>query len=594
MRDYRTARPGRQDTGTEVSAAASPDGEEGLVWPWLTVERALYGAAVLVAAFLRLMALGSRPLDNAEAALAAEAWNALRGQPVDLLAQPLLVYGNALVFLLLGASDTTARLLPSLAGILAIGLPYALRDYLGRLGALGAAFLLAISPLFVYFATTVDSAGLALTLTLALIALLVHPELRLRPYLVGAAVALLLMSGPVGVAALALVATGAVVATAGPHGSDSGRLSLALGDLQTAAFWQRAGVTLAVIYGLGATGFGANLRGLQAGLPDGVSAWLGGIGFSSRAAALLVSYEPFTFLLAVVALGWSIARRPADNLLAGWAAAGLLLATLTGRSDPGMVLLAALPLLLLAGEMAGSLGARLGDDEFRRHFGWLALALGPWLFLLWLWAGHFSRPNADAMRVLGPTTPAVLLLPIGAIALTVVAYAVYRLGASLAGQLLVLGTALMLVVFGLHGSFNLLQPNLEMPGQLLLPRPTSPDVRALAQETKDSLDALAYLPGAGRQVQVEERYRTPLAWYLRDIPEVRFVPRASDTAAIVVQSVDSPVPSTKYRGRRYQLSFEMQGQPLASGADRLWRWFMYREPPASPLGEAVVMAVRGR
>src|SRR5262249_44551091 len=48
-------------------------------------------------------------------------------------------------------SDTTARFLPALFGFGIVALPLGLRRELGRTGALVAAFLLAISPTFVYF-----------------------------------------------------------------------------------------------------------------------------------------------------------------------------------------------------------------------------------------------------------------------------------------------------------------------------------------------------------------------------------------------------------------------------------------------------------
>lgn len=564
-----------------------------LTWPWLTTERALFGAALLMAAFLRFVALGSRPLDNDEAAIAVQSWQAIRGGSVDLLSQPLLTYGGAIVFLLVGASDTAARLLPALAGTAMVVLPYFLRGYLGRLGALAAAYLLAISPSLVFFSGTADSAIIAIALMLALVTLLVHPEWRLRPYLAGLTIGLMLMSGPLGLASLALVGVGvAYIVLMGRRVEENG-LAGAMADLPDRQFWARAGSAAAIAYGLVATGFGANLHGLQAGLPDALETWLAGAGFSSQPGLLLLSYEPLALVLAVLALAWGVARRPTDNILAGWAILSLALATLTAGSHPDMVLLALLPLLLLAGQLVGYLFTLLGDGEFRRPFGLLCLGLGPWIFLLYLWSGHFSRPGADAMKALGATPPAVLLIPIGIAILSVIGYAIYRLGPFSAGQSLALFAALLLAAFSIHTSFAIIQPDLEAPAQLLLARPTSTDVRTLARELQDTVDALAFLPGS-RQVQVEERFRLPLAWYLRDVRDLSFVPRVSDGVAIAVLGVDSPAPSSKYKGRRYQLAFDMQGRPLYSGADRLWRWFMYREPTAPPLSEGVVMLVRGR
>src|SRR5207302_4177989 len=64
---------------------------------------------------------------------------------------PLLFELNALVYLLFGASDFTARLVPALFGVALIGMPFLLRHELGRIGALAASLLFVISPAFLYF-----------------------------------------------------------------------------------------------------------------------------------------------------------------------------------------------------------------------------------------------------------------------------------------------------------------------------------------------------------------------------------------------------------------------------------------------------------
>jgi uncharacterized protein (TIGR03663 family) len=50
-----------------------------------------------------------------------------------------------------GVNDFTARLLPAILGTAMVPLPYGLRRHLGRWGALSAAFILAVSPSFVYY-----------------------------------------------------------------------------------------------------------------------------------------------------------------------------------------------------------------------------------------------------------------------------------------------------------------------------------------------------------------------------------------------------------------------------------------------------------
>src|SRR5947209_16052381 len=50
-----------------------------------------------------------------------------------------------------GVSTTTVRIAAATLGTVIVGLPYFLRDYLGKIGAWLACFLLAVSPSMVYF-----------------------------------------------------------------------------------------------------------------------------------------------------------------------------------------------------------------------------------------------------------------------------------------------------------------------------------------------------------------------------------------------------------------------------------------------------------
>jgi uncharacterized protein (TIGR03663 family) len=64
---------------------------------------------------------------------------------------PLLFHASALVFLVLGESDATARVYPALAGVALVAFLFLLRRYLGRYGALLAALLLSLSPSVLFY-----------------------------------------------------------------------------------------------------------------------------------------------------------------------------------------------------------------------------------------------------------------------------------------------------------------------------------------------------------------------------------------------------------------------------------------------------------
>ena len=64
---------------------------------------------------------------------------------------PLLFYLNGIVFLLLPASDFTARLAPALVGSALVGVPLLFKRWIGSGAAFAAGLLLASSPLILYF-----------------------------------------------------------------------------------------------------------------------------------------------------------------------------------------------------------------------------------------------------------------------------------------------------------------------------------------------------------------------------------------------------------------------------------------------------------
>lgn len=121
--------------------------------PSLSIEQALYGLFVLIAFGIRFWDVGSRAMHGDEAVHAWFAWNLYNGtgyQYDPVYHGPLQFLVTAAFFFLFGVSNTTGRLMAVLFGSALVGLIYLLRPYLGRTAALVAAFLISVSPAFVY------------------------------------------------------------------------------------------------------------------------------------------------------------------------------------------------------------------------------------------------------------------------------------------------------------------------------------------------------------------------------------------------------------------------------------------------------------
>ena len=130
-------------------------GETGATGPpvrWW--ELGTYAALLLAAAASRLWDLGSRAIHHDESLHAYYSWMLSNGSGYrhdPMMHGPFQFEATAAVFLVLGDSDYTSRLLYAVAGIVVVAMPFLLRARMGRLGALFASAMLAASPAMLYF-----------------------------------------------------------------------------------------------------------------------------------------------------------------------------------------------------------------------------------------------------------------------------------------------------------------------------------------------------------------------------------------------------------------------------------------------------------
>jgi predicted membrane-bound mannosyltransferase len=109
---------------------------------------------VLLALGIRLWELDGRVIHYDEAIHVHYAWRLSNLEEyihAPWMHGPFQIEFTALIFRLFGDTDFTARLGYVLFGTTLVGLPYFLRDHLGRFGALLAGVMLAVSPALLYF-----------------------------------------------------------------------------------------------------------------------------------------------------------------------------------------------------------------------------------------------------------------------------------------------------------------------------------------------------------------------------------------------------------------------------------------------------------
>jgi len=133
----------------EVYEGKSPDAG-GFSISWETIA---WIGILIVAVLTRFYDLGIKPLHHDESMHAFYAWKLFKGQGYSynpMMHGPFLFHANALVYFLFGATDYTARVMPAIYGMLCVGIIYFFRPYLGKWGAVITAFIIAISPTFMY------------------------------------------------------------------------------------------------------------------------------------------------------------------------------------------------------------------------------------------------------------------------------------------------------------------------------------------------------------------------------------------------------------------------------------------------------------
>ncbi len=138
----------------------------------LNWEKAFYLLLIVLALTTRFWDLGARAISHDESWHANWSWKLYAGQGYrhDPASHgPFLFEANALIHLLFGVNDYTARIVPALFGVILVALPYLFRKWLGRTGALVTSVLFLISPSLLFYSRYIRNDVYIVVWTLLLI-----------------------------------------------------------------------------------------------------------------------------------------------------------------------------------------------------------------------------------------------------------------------------------------------------------------------------------------------------------------------------------------------------------------------------------------
>ncbi len=551
---------------TVIHTGTGADAMPRLAADRLTLEVGAYLLLWLLAAGLRLWDLGTPLLSADEGRRALAALQLTRGDVSSLAAGPVLMYGTAALFFLFSASDFTARLLPSLAGLAVVFYPYLGRRWFGREAALGATLLLAISPSLVGASRQLDGELPALALLGG--AALAYAQARegggrLAFALAGLLAGLTLACGP---SSFALVvplglAFGLTQALAGRLPADSSQL---LGRWRPWALPGALGLLLV------ATGLLSQPQGVQTGVIDPLALWLGsfagGVRVWPAVVATLAVYEPAVVLGAVAAL-----------VLLPWLGAGARFALVWGTvavlaagfaAGPGA---SGLSYIVLPWALAGGTAVAELWRQGRRRLAPAEAALFlcstlPAVWLFGITAGYVALPNSTV-------PPSVVLVPPALLWVVAALWAFWR-GPSPAAWGAALLAAVVVLGFALHVSAAVAETDPLGPGFLPAHQTTGADLRSLYQEIERESAVLSTPGSRDLSLAVDATLKYPLAWYLRDYTRVTYDGPTVGSTLVVVPAEVEPPPGN-YVWQKYTLGGAAAF--AASGPGQLWRWLLYRE-----------------
>jgi len=585
--------------------STASEGQRRATW---TVERATYVALALIGVVARLAALGRFPLLEAEADTALAAWRTVQGSAWrPQLYVPLLYNLDLVFFFLTQASDAVVRLLPALVGSALVGLPYLLRDLLGRRGALAVAAILAFSPTWLHYSRTADGtllgwvAGAALLLCLYRLATPQTSDESAVPegdddchgarrrYARAAAIAagLGLTAGATFYSTLALLLTGALVWFLATRRSDEERTAPWLAIARRLS--REDGLVFLGLFLFVGGGFLANLGGIgvsisQAGewvrqlapSASGLNAW-------SQLRTLL-SYEPITVALAAVGLIAGLSRRQRiDRVLLAWFVYALLLSVLLGHRHPMWLPDVLLPLLLLAGRGFEFLWQKLADGAQPLDFVATLVLLSLVVFGLIEIANYIQNAQEKFVGYARIGWGIAIML------WGVYWYIGRGRGAWRALALLVLT---VMVGYSVRVSTAVAYQTARNPRESLVYQPTSIQMLSFTDEVH-ALSSRKAVDPLELDIDYVSAVDPWVGWYLRDMRNLRLVdgiePGTTREALITLPRPEGDWPAG-YVGQRFRWRETFPSQSLTDRQQL--RWILYRDAVGTEQASELELWVR--
>lgn len=556
----------------------------------LTLEHALYGLILLASALTRLLELGRIPLSPGEAGKALAVWNTWQSSSEVLLTGSPAYYNlTVLLSQLLGFSDSAMRFVPAVFGVAAVLLPWWLRSYSGRIGALTASLLMAVSPLLVITSRTAGGLSIAYFAGLLLLVSWLNYQDTGRPkwmILTAVSLALGLTGAPLFYSFLLTL----TLAWLGQSTFGPALFTDELGNRRPLVKPDRQTIRQSILFGgliflaLGAAlllnigGIGAAAQNIAGWIAEFASPLANG----DWLATILdfVRYEFIVLILGGTAVIWATWRGlPYPMFLIYWLVAAILLAFFQ-RGYHVNALVLAMPGILLVGVFV--------DDVMKVRTGFQKWAIAGLFILI---GGVVIVNLGRYTRLLSSDQPldvqaryyhllAILLALVILILALTISWSWHRKSV---GQGVVIGLLVLLIGFSWSTSLWLAREAANDSRERWVDVATDDDMRLLAQVIQQ---VSWQVRGSPDGLEIVSSIDNPaLRWYLRDMTDLNIgsvLPPSTDSSALISGFERDSQLSSEYIGIDFGFLRPDTEHTLSSG--QLLSWWLFHDSPI-PISE---------
>lgn len=567
-----------------TKTADSLSGEERDLLSQVTAEHLLYGAFILIGALLRFMDLGHVPLSSEEAVEAVSVWNVWQAgaNGTGIIGSPAYHNLTALVSYLLGFSDALMRVVPALVGIATIMLPWWLKSFVGQIGGLIAALLIAVSPLFVITSRTAGGTSIAIFAALLMLTGWLHFQDkggRRSLYVLAIGIAVGLTSSPLFFGLAAAIIT----AWLGQHTIGPALFTDSLGNRRRIRIPDRALLIRSLAIGiitfaaLG-TGLLLNLGGIGAA-GQGLADWISAFSIPSNSQiwisplSSILRYDLLIVILGLAAIVWATWRiRPFPMFLVYWAVAGLALILL----QQGLItnaLLVTLPGIFLVASFAQNvLETRAG------HMLWVVLSLivisG---MVVYVNLGRYSMLMPSELQDnIRAASYHLFLVILTLIVVTLLLMLIWGLDRKAVVQGTMIGLLALLTLRSMHTANWLAMTAANDPREPWVLQATDDDIRLLKETVQETSWKVS---GSDVDLAIISSINYPaLNWYFREMNDYQVgeaIPASVNSPALFTDTEDEPQLSANYIG--IDFGYRRSETSIGMSFWQALRWWMFQE-----------------